>query len=55
MEANKKVCFKSIDSYDLNYKWSLRFNRNLTPILVGGTGLYFKSLEEGLAEIPEIL
>ncbi len=24
-----------------------------TPILVGGTGLYFKALTEGLAEIPE--
>ena len=25
------------------------------PILVGGTGLYFKSLIEGLADIPDIL
>ncbi len=24
------------------------------PIIVGGTGLYFKALEEGLAEMPEI-
>lgn len=24
------------------------------PIVVGGTGLYFKALEEGLAEIPEV-
>jgi len=26
--------------------------RNKTPILVGGTGLYFKALTEGLADIP---
>jgi len=26
-----------------------------TPIFVGGTGLYFKALEEGLARVPEIL
>jgi tRNA dimethylallyltransferase len=26
--------------------------RNATPILVGGTGLYFKALTEGLANIP---
>lgn len=28
--------------------------RGKTPILVGGTGLYFKALTEGLAKIPEI-
>lgn len=28
--------------------------KNKTPILVGGTGLYFKALTEGLVEIPEI-
>ena len=28
--------------------------RKKTPILVGGTGLYFQSLIKGLAEIPEI-
>tara|TARA_B100000029_G_scaffold263693_1_gene259868 strand:+ start:2241 stop:3149 length:909 start_codon:yes stop_codon:yes gene_type:complete len=28
--------------------------KNKTPILVGGTGLYFKSLIEGLVEIPKI-
>lgn len=27
--------------------------RGRTPIVVGGTGLYFKALTEGLAEIPE--
>ncbi|MGN6670069.1 MAG: tRNA (adenosine(37)-N6)-dimethylallyltransferase MiaA [Candidatus Nucleicultricaceae bacterium] len=27
---------------------------NKTPILVGGTGFYFKALEEGLSAIPEI-
>ncbi len=30
-------------------------NRNKIPILVGGTGLYFKALIEGLAKIPKIL
>ena len=28
--------------------------RNKVPILVGGTGLYFKSLTEGLVKIPNI-
>ena len=28
--------------------------RNRIPILVGGTGLYFKSLSEGLAKMPNI-
>ena len=28
--------------------------RNKTPILVGGTGLYFKSLTDGLVKIPNI-
>ena len=30
------------------------FKQNLIPILVGGTGLYFKSLIDGLAKIPDI-
>ena len=28
--------------------------RNKTPILVGGTGLYFKALTDGLVKIPNI-
>jgi tRNA dimethylallyltransferase len=28
--------------------------QSLLPIVVGGTGLYFKSLEEGLADVPDI-
>jgi tRNA dimethylallyltransferase len=28
--------------------------RNKTPILVGGTGLYFKALTQGLAEMPSV-
>ena len=28
--------------------------RNRTPILVGGTGLYFKALTQGLAEMPSV-
>ncbi len=27
--------------------------KNKTPVLVGGTGLYFRALEQGLAELPE--
>ena len=30
------------------------FFKNLVPIIVGGTGLYFKSLLNGLASIPDI-
>ena len=30
------------------------FLENLRPVLIGGTGLYFKALEKGLADIPEI-
>ena len=29
-------------------------NKNKIPILVGGTGLYFKALTEGLVEIPNV-
>ena len=29
-------------------------NRGTTPIIVGGTGLYLRSLLEGLAEIPDV-
>ena len=28
--------------------------RNKTPIIVGGTGLYFKALTQGLAEMPDV-
>jgi tRNA dimethylallyltransferase len=28
-------------------------DKNKTPVLVGGTGLYFRALEQGLAELPE--
>lgn len=27
--------------------------KNRTPVLVGGTGLYFRALEQGLADLPE--
>jgi tRNA dimethylallyltransferase len=33
---------------------SRAWEAELMPIVVGGTGLYFKALEEGLAEIPPI-
>ena len=31
-----------------------QWNRDRTPILVGGTGLYFKALTDGLVKIPDI-
>tara|TARA_Y100000590_G_scaffold440979_1_gene567059 strand:- start:446 stop:1366 length:921 start_codon:yes stop_codon:yes gene_type:complete len=31
-----------------------QWNKNKTPIIVGGTGLYFKALTDGLVEIPDI-
>ena len=36
------------------YKIKEQWKRDLTPIVVGGTGLYFKGLTDGLAKIPEI-
>lgn len=30
------------------------WSRGVVPVFVGGTGLYFKALEEGLVEIPDI-
>lgn len=30
------------------------FRQKITPIMVGGTGLYIKALTEGISEIPEI-
>ena len=35
-------------------KMKEQWNQGRIPILVGGTGLYFKALTEGLAEIPDI-
>ena len=40
-----KLCQKKITEIKL---------RNKTPILVGGTGLYFKALTDGLVKIPNI-
>ena len=40
-----KLCQKKIKEIQL---------RNKTPILVGGTGLYFKALTDGLVKIPNI-
>ena len=40
-----KLVFKKIDEIK---------KRNKTPILVGGTGLYFKALTDGLVIIPNI-
>ena len=31
-----------------------QWSNNKTPIVVGGTGLYFKALTEGLVKIPDI-
>ncbi len=38
----------------VNKKINLIKKRNKVPILVGGTGLYFKALTEGLVKIPNI-
>ena len=35
-------------------KMKEQWNQNRIPILVGGTGLYFKALTDGLVEIPDI-
>ena len=31
-----------------------QWERGKTPIVVGGTGLYFKALTDGLVKIPDI-
>ena len=36
------------------HKMKEQWNQNRTPILVGGTGLYFKALTDGLVKIPDI-
>jgi len=36
------------------HKIKEQWKMDLTPIIVGGTGLYFKGLTDGLVEIPEI-
>ena len=38
----------------VNQKISDLKKRKKTPILIGGTGLYFKALTEGLVKIPNI-
>ena len=35
-------------------KMKEQWNQDRIPILVGGTGLYFKALTDGLVEIPDI-
>jgi len=35
-------------------KMKEQWNQNRIPILVGGTGLYFKALTNGLVKIPDI-
>ena len=39
---------------DVSIEIESTFFKNLVPIIVGGTGLYFKSLLNGLASIPDI-
>lgn len=39
---------------DVRAELALAEQRGLRPILVGGTGLYFKALLEGLSEIPAV-
>tara|TARA_R110000782_G_scaffold55716_3_gene117212 strand:- start:3124 stop:4050 length:927 start_codon:yes stop_codon:yes gene_type:complete len=38
---------------DANLAIAEILGKNKTPVLVGGTGLYFRALEKGLAELPE--
>ena len=40
------------ENYALFHYWNQK--KNKTPILVGGTGLYFKAILNGLAKIPVI-
>ena len=35
-------------------KIKVQWNRNRIPIIVGGTGLYFKALTDGLVKVPDI-
>ena len=42
--------WKNLAEKSIKLAWS----KNYLPILVGGTGLYFKSLIEGLSDIPSI-
>ena len=39
--------------HDANQLIENILNKNKIPILVGGTGLYFRALEQGLAELPD--
>ena len=52
--SSKKSCsvwlWKEYAENSIKSAW----NKNHLPILVGGTGLYFKALINGLSEIPEI-
>ena len=49
-EKNSAVKWREMALAEINNARKL----NKTPILVGGTGLYFKTLLEGLAQIPPI-
>jgi tRNA dimethylallyltransferase len=49
-------CAYSVGTWLVEAKRSLEdaWDRGLVPIVTGGTGLYFKALEQGLADIPSI-
>ena len=67
-ESDKKICQHNLYGFFPSSKscsawiWKdfveksirLAWSKNHLPILVGGTGLYFKSLIEGISEIPDI-
>ena len=53
LNANE-ICSAGLYLKLVNYEIAQAFSQQLTPIIVGGTGLYLKSLIEGIAEIPEI-
>jgi len=39
---------------EVNKKVNVILKKNKTPIIVGGTGLYFKSLIDGISKVPKI-
>ena len=46
METDKKICFKSIDSYDLNYK-------NKPEIIIYGNLIFPKTKKDKIVELPD--
>ena len=49
-----KILNSKSENFDKTLDILLLKRRKKIPILVGGTGLYFKSLTDGLVNIPNI-